>query len=181
MEHNLRATVALHTRTPHALDALLRDLPESWTQSNEGDGTWNVLEVVGHLIYGDRADWMPRVRIILRSGESVAFPPFNRLGHVAEIQGKSLNELLDTFTAVRADRLAELAALSLTAEQLQLRGRHPSLGVVTLSNLLAAWSVHDLTHLHQIARVMAHQYREATGPFSQFLGVLQCNGHSSSA
>jgi hypothetical protein len=181
MEHHLPQTVALLSRTPRALDALLRDLPDPWTKSNEGDGTWNVVEVVGHLIYADRVDWIPRVQIILETGESAPFAPFDRLGHVTEIQGKSLNDLLDTFAAVRADRLAKLASLSLTAEQLQLPGRHPALGRVTLSELLAAWVAHDLTHLHQIARVLAHQYREATGPFSRFLGVLQCNGHSSNS
>jgi len=181
MDYRLSDTVALLSRTPHALDALLRDLPDLWTQRNEGDGTWNVSEVVAHLIYGDHVDWIPRARIILASGETLPFQPFDRLGHVAEARGKSLNELLDTFAAVRADRLAELGALSLTAEQLELRGLHPSLGVVTLAELLAAWVTHDLTHLHQITRVMAHQYREATGPFSRFLGVLQCHGHSSNA
>src|ERR1035441_11100575 len=104
MDHQLPDTVALLSRTPRALDALLRDLPDLWTQRNEGDGTWNVVEIVAHLIYADRVDWIPRVRIILAAGETEPFPPFDRLGHIAEIQGKSLNELLDTFAAARDHR-----------------------------------------------------------------------------
>jgi DinB superfamily len=178
MEQNLDQTIALLARTPAALDALLRDLPESWTSHNEGEGTWSPRDIVAHLIYAEHADWMPRARRILESGESKAFDPFDRQGHVTESRAKSLGELLDEFARVRSEALAELRALNLRPDDLAKRGRHPALGAVTLSDLLATWAVHDLTHLHQISRVMAHQYRDAVGPFGPYLGVLQCAGHS---
>jgi hypothetical protein len=179
MEHNLPHTISLLTRTPAALDVLLRDLPEAWTFRNEGANTWSAFDVVGHLIHGERTDWMPRVRMVLQFGETKAFEPFDRWGQERESQGKSLGQLLDEFARLRSENLAELRALNLRQEDLELRGRHPSLGVVTLSDLLATWAAHDLTHLHQISRVMAHQYREAVGPWRAYLGVLQCAGHSS--
>lgn len=178
MEHNLQQTLALLSRTPVMLDALLRDLPEAWTHGKEGEDSWSPFEIVGHLIHAERTDWMPRLRIILQSGETQPFGPFDRLGHVRESQGKSLGELLDEFARARAGSLDDLRALNLRPEDLARRGRHPALGAVTLGELLATWAVHDLTHLHQISRVMAQQYREAVGPWSAYLGVLQCNGHS---
>ena len=179
MEHNLQHTISLLTRTPAALNALLRDLPETWTVRNEGEDTWSAFDVVGHLIHSERTNWMQRARIVLRSGETQTFESFERWGHKRESQGKSLGHLLDEFARLRSENLGELRALNLRQEDLELRGRHPTLGEVTLSELLATWAAHDLTHLHQISRVMAHQYREAVGPWSGYLGVLQCAGHSS--
>jgi hypothetical protein len=180
MDHNLSDTISLLTRTPAALDALLRDLPETWTFRNEGENTWNAFDIVGHLIHADHTDWIPRAKMILQFGESRAFEPFDRLGQVRETRGKSLAQLLDEFARLRSESVAQLRALHLRQEDLERRGRHPELGVVTLSQLLATWAAHDLTHLHQISRVMAHQYRETVGPWSRYLGVLQCAGHSSS-
>ena len=177
--HNLRHTISLLTRTPAALDALLRGLPDTWTFRNEGANTWSAFDVLGHLIHGERTDWMPRARMILQFGESQTFESFDRLGHVPESQGKSLDQLLDEFARLRSENLRQLRALNLRQEDLARRGRHPALGVVTLSQLLATWAAHDLTHLHQISRIMAHQYRETVGPWSAYLGVLQCAGHSS--
>jgi len=157
MEHNLSNTISLLTRTPAALNALLRDLPDVWTARNEGENTWSAFDVVGHVIHGERTNWMPRARMILQFGDTRAFDPFARL---------------------RSDNLRELGSLNLNAEDLAPRGRHPALGPVTLSQLLATWAAHDLTHLHQISRIMAYQYREAAGPWSQYLGVLHCVGHS---
>jgi hypothetical protein len=179
MEHNISHTMLLLARTPPVLNALLRDLPETWTARNEGDNTWTAFDVVGHLIHGEQVDWMPRAKILLEFGETRAFDPFDRLGHVRKSEGKSLGELLDEFAAVRSKSLDELRALNLQPEDFDRRGRHPALGVVTLSQLLAAWAGHDLTHLHQISRIMAHQYRESVGPWSAYLGVMQCAGHSS--
>jgi hypothetical protein len=181
MEHNLQHTISLLTHFPRALNALLRDLPEAWTLRNEGENTWSAFDVVGHLIHAERTDWMPRAKIVLQFGESQTFASFDRSGHVQESQGKSLGQLLDEFAHLRSENLNELRALNLRPEDLELCGRHPALGVVTLSQLLATWAAHDLTHLHQISRIMAHQYREAVGPWSRYLGVLQCAGHSSSA
>jgi len=179
MQHNLQNTISLLTRTPAALNALLRDLPEAWTLRNEGENTWSAFDIIGHLNHGERTDWMPRARMVLQFGETQAFEPFDRQGHAREMQGKSLAYLLDEFARLRSESLAELLALNLRQEDLERRGRHPSLGVVTLSELLATWAAHDLTHLHQISRVMAHQYREVVGPWSAYLGVLQCAGHNS--
>jgi hypothetical protein len=179
MEHTLQDTISLLSRTPTALDAFLRDLPETWIFQNEGNGTWNAFEVVGHLIHGELTDWMPRAKIILDFGDSRAFEPFDRWAQARASQGKSLGQLLDEFARLRAENLDELRTMKLGPEQLERRGRHPELGVVTLSQLLATWVVHDLTHLHQISRTMAQQYREAVGPWSAYLGVLRCAGHSS--
>ena len=137
------------------------------------------VRVVGHLIHGERTDWMPRARMVLQSGETQTFESFDRWGHVRESEGKSLGQLLDEFARLRAENLGELRAFNLRPEDLERRGRHPDLGAVILSELLATWAAHDLTHLHQISRVMTHQYREAVGPWSAYLGVLQCAGHSS--
>jgi hypothetical protein len=179
MEHDLRETIALLGRTPAALDSLLRDLPETWTHRDEGENTWSVFDVVGHLIHGEHTDWMPRAKMVLQFGETRTFEPFDRRGHVRESAGKSLGQLLDEFARLRAKNLDELRALNLQPKDLELRGRHPFFGVVTLSELLATWAAHDLTHLHQISRIMAHQYQEAVGPWTAFLGVMQCAGHSS--
>ena len=178
MEQPLQQTMALLSRTPASLDAFLRDLPDSLTRQNEGGNTWSAYDIVGHLVYAERTDWMPRVKMILEFGETRAFEKFDRLGQVRESQGKSLEQLLDEFAGVRAENLDELRALNLQKEALNRLGRHPSLGVVTLSQLLATWAAHDLTHLHQLSRIMAHQYREAVGPWSAYLGVLKCAGHS---
>jgi DinB superfamily len=179
MEHKPQDTISLLSRTPAALDALLRDQPETWTIRNEGENTWSALDVVGHLIHGERTDWMPRVTLMLQFGEARTFDPFDMSGHLQVIQGKSLGQLLDEFARLRSENLGELRALNLRPDDLERRGRHPAFGLVTLSELLATWAVHDLTHLHQISRIMAHQYREAVGPWSKYLGVLQCAGHSS--
>jgi hypothetical protein len=180
MEQKLQQSLALLARTPAVLDVLLRDLPETWTLQNEGENTWSAFDVVGHLIHCERTDWMPRVKMILQFGESQTFAPFDRWGHVQESRDKSLGQRLDEFGRLRSENLSELRSLNLRPEDLDRRGRHPAFGPVTLSALLATWAAHDLTHLHQISRVMAHQYREAVGPWSVYLGVLQCAGHSSS-
>ena len=178
MEHNLPQTIALLERTPATLNVFLRELPDSLTRQNEGGDTWSAYDIVGHLVYAERTDWMPRVKIILEFGEARAFEKFDRLGQVKESRGKSLVQLLDEFARVRAENLKELRALNLQTEDLNRCGLHPSLGAVTLSQLLATWAAHDLTHLHQLSRIMAHQYREAVGPWSAYLGVLKCAGHS---
>jgi hypothetical protein len=178
MQQNLQHTMALLARTPSSLNALLRDLPQEWTMQNEGGNTFNAFDVIGHLIHGERTDWMPRAKRILEFGETRAFDPFDRRAQEAESDGKPLGQLLDEFARLRSDNLAELRSLKLGPEDLNRRGVHPALGTVTLSQLLATWAAHDLTHLHQISRIMAHQYREAVGPWSAYLGVMQCDGHS---
>jgi hypothetical protein len=175
---SLAEAVALLVRTPAALSALLCGLPDMWVRRNEGRDTWSAFDIVGHLIVGERTDWIPRLRIILEKGEARQFDPVDRLAQFEESQGKSLDQLLDDFARLRRESLAALQTLNLQQEDWTRRGKHPSLGVVTPSELVATWAVHDLTHIHQLSRVMAHQYRNAVGPWSAYLGVLQCAGHS---
>jgi hypothetical protein len=187
-DFNLPEAIAILTRTPATLNALLRGLPDLWVRSNEDrsnenrtdekNETWNAFDIVGHLIVGERTDWMPRVRIILQNGEARPFDPFDRFAQSKEIPNQSLDQLLDEFARLRAENLAALQALNLRSDDFSRRGTHPALGVITLSQLLATWTVHDLTHLHQLSRVMAHQYHNAVGPWSAYLGVLHCSGHS---
>jgi len=177
-ELNLAEAVAVLTRTPASLDALLRGLPYAWVRRDEGNGTWSTFDIVGHLIFGEKTDWMPRARIILEHGESRAFDRFDRFAQFRESQGKSLEQLLDEFARLRNENLTALNGMNLQPRDFAKRGKHPELGVVTLAQLVATWAVHDLTHVHQVSRVMAHQYRDAVGPWSAYLGVLQCDGHS---
>lgn len=177
MMHDLENTIALLERTPAALDALLRGLPEFWTMQGEGEKTWSAFDVVGHLIHCEADDWVPRAKRILAEGESRCFDAFDRWGHLQLVEGKSLAELLDKFAARRAENLKELRGWNLTAEDLEKRGLHPALGSVKLGQLLATWAAHDLNHLHQMARVMAHQYREVVGPFVTCMGVMSCDAH----
>jgi len=181
MDFNLPNSIALLARTPSTLNALLRDLPDAWTKANEGENTWTPIDVVAHLLYTDRTNWEPRAQTILQVGETKSFDPFRRFGHVDERKGKSLPQLLDEFAQLRSETLSELRAWNLSPDDLAKRGQHPALGTAKLSQLIAAWTVHDLTHLHQITRILAHQYREAVGPWNKFLGVLQCAGHSAPA
>jgi len=174
VEHDLQNTIALLARTPAALDALLRGLPEAWTMRNEGENTWTVFDVVAHLAYLERTDWIGRARRILEFGETRPFDSVNRVGFRQDSQGKSLGQLLDEFARVRSENLDTIRAMNLHGEDLARRGLHPALGPVTLSQLLATWAAHDLTHLHQLSRIMAHQYRDAVGPWSAYLGVMQC-------
>jgi hypothetical protein len=181
MQDDLDNTVALLGRTPRVLDALLRGLPPGWTQSNEGQSTWTATTVVAHLLHVEHENWIPRAKLILESGDGKPFARFDREGYVHFSQGRTLEQLLDEFGVARENSLRELHALRLKPEDFERKGQHPSLGLVTLSQLLAAWAGHDLTHLHQISRIMAHQCREAVGPWGKFLGVLHCAGHSEAA
>lgn len=182
-EFSLADSIAILSRTPGTLDALLRGMPDIWIRSNEGrtqEGkeSWHPFDIVGHLVVGERTDWMPRARIILEHGENRMFDRFDRLAQEKESAGKSLDQLLDEFAGLRKENIIALQALNLQPADLVRRGMHPELGVCTLSQLLATWAVHDLTHLHQISRVMSYQYRDAVGPWQAYLGVLHCSGHS---
>jgi hypothetical protein len=178
MDLNLTEALALLERTPRALDAFLRGMPDIWTQSNEGGSSWTPFDIVGHLVHCERADWMPRIERILHQGESQPFEPLDREAQNQDSRGKTIDTLLSEFADLRAGNLDLFRQMNLGPQDLLRRGLHPALGPVTLSNLLATWAAHDMTHLHQLSRVLAHQYREAVGPWSKFLGVLQCNGHS---
>lgn len=169
---DLAEALPLLERTPATLQALLAGLPDSWITATEGPGTWSPYDVVGHLIHGERTDWLVRTRHILAHGDAVAFVPFDREAMLTASNGKGLAELLGTFTELRSTNLEQLRALELSASALQRPGRHPALGAVTLGQLLAAWVVHDLGHLGQIARVMAKRYRDIVGPWREYLPVL---------
>jgi uncharacterized damage-inducible protein DinB len=177
-EFSVDQAMLILRRTPTTLRALLDGLPDAWAHSNEGEGTWSPFEIAGHMVHGERTDWMPRVRMILEHGQSRPFEPFNRFAQLQASADKSLEQLLEAFAHLREDNLAALASLELQPADLTRRGMHPALGTVTLAELLATWAVHDLTHLHQLSRVLAHQLRGAVGPWSAYLGVLQCAGHS---
>lgn len=170
--------LVLLERTPTALAALLGGLPDAWTRRDEGAGTWSAYDVIGHLRYCEREDWIPRVRRILAEGEAVALTPLDRWAQARENATETLAARLDGFARMRTGNLQALRSLNLHADDMARRGQHPSLGVVTLGQLLATWAAHDLTHLHQIARVLAHQQRSAVGPWRRYLGVLRCDGHS---
>jgi hypothetical protein len=169
---NLDDAMTVLERTPAALGTLLAGLPETWVRATEGDGTWSPYDVIGHLIHGERTDWIPRARHIL-AGETRAFEPFDRMAQFTESQGKSLGELLTTFADLRRENVAALIGMNLTEADLGRRGLHPELGDVTLGQLLATWVVHDLDHVAQIARTMAKVYKEATGPWSEYLSILR--------
>jgi DinB family protein len=160
-------------RTPGVLDAWLRDLPESWSDvRTEGPESFSPRDNVGHLISGERTDWIARTRMILDRGEQATFVPFDRFAFRREIEGRPLGDLLDEFAALRRENLAVLRGFRLQAADFARRGRHPGLGSVTLSQLLATWAVHDLGHIAQVARVMAKRYTLAVGPWVDYLPVL---------
>jgi uncharacterized damage-inducible protein DinB len=158
--------------TPAVLRAWLSDLPNSWTMANEGPETWSPFDIVGHLIHGERTDWMDRVELILARGDSRPFIPFDRFAQFEASRGKSLAELLDTFAELRDSNLTRLQSLALKREDFARPGRHPELGPVNLGQLLATWVAHDLNHLGQIARVMGRQYTDAVGPWVEYLPML---------
>ena len=172
MEFRLDHAKEILRRTPATLSSLLRDIPEEWCLSNEGSESWSPFDVIGHLIHGEKADWIPRAKIILEYGESRAFEPFDRFAMFEKSRGKNLGELLAEFERLRVGSLRELEKMNLTPEALGRRGQHPELGTVTLGQLLSTWVVHDFGHIGQVARVMAKQYGEAVGPWRAYLPIL---------
>lgn len=172
MDFDLAGSVAVLERTPSALRAMLSGLPDEWINANEGPETFTPYDVLGHLIHGERTDWMKRAKIILDQGEERRFPPYDRFAQFEESKGKSIAELLGEFARLRAENLRTLAGWKLTVAQLALEGEHPKFGSVTLRQLLATWTAHDLSHVAQIARVMAKQYRGAVGPWREYLPIM---------
>ena len=168
---DLSDAVAVLERTPATLTMLLDGLPDTWIRATEGDGTWSPYDVIGHLIHGERTDWIPRVRHIL-AGKTDPFEPFDRTAQFRESETRSLNELLTAFADLRRENLKALKEMSLRTTDLQKPGLHPELGPVTLGQLLATWVAHDLDHIGQIARTMAKVYKDATGPWSAYLSIL---------
>lgn len=172
MEFNLDDATEVLRRTPATLRMLLEGLPDPWIHENEGPDTWSPFAVLGHLIHGEKTDWIPRARIILDAGEARAFDPFDRFAQFRDSQGRTISGLLDDFAALRAANIEALRGLGLTEADLERRGIHPAFGPVTLRELLATWVTHDLGHIAQIARVMAKRYAGAVGPWREYLPVL---------
>ena len=172
MDFNITQGIAVLERTPGTLRAMLHDLDTAWLDATEGPDTWSPYVILGHLVHGERANWIPRARFILSQSASRHLPPYDRFAHFRESQGKSLSGLLDEFGRLRAESLATLAAWQLTDAELALDGEHPEFGAVTLRQLLATWVVHDLGHIAQTTRVMAKQYRDAIGPWRAYLPIV---------
>ncbi|MGC4081404.1 MAG: DinB family protein [Vicinamibacterales bacterium] len=173
MEFRFESAVPVLRQTPRTLRCLLADLPSEWTTATEGPGTWSPYDVVGHLIHGERADWIPRVEHLLQHGDAVPFPTFDREAMFTASKGQSLDQLLDRFAALRQASLARLDALALTETDLDRTGRHPAFGIVTLRQHLATWVAHDMTHIAQVSRVIARQYQDAVGPWQAYLSILK--------
>jgi hypothetical protein len=172
MDFDTAAGIAVLERTPQTMRAMLEGLPSEWIDATEGPETWSPYVIVGHLIHGERTDWIARAEIILAQGPERRFTPYDRFAQFQESQGKSLADLLDEFARLRAGNLAMLTAWRLTDAQLDLTGEHPEFGSVTLRQLLATWVAHDLGHIAQTARVMAKQYRDAIGPWRAYLPIV---------
>jgi hypothetical protein len=172
MTFDLEQALEILQRTPAILQAWLGGLSEGWSRNNYGPDTFSPFDVVGHLLHGEETDWMTRARLILEQGEKQPFAPFDRYAMYETSKGKTMADLLQAFATLRQQNLAALRSLRLTPEQLDLRGQHPALGQVTLRQLLATWVVHDLNHLHQIAKAMAFQYQKEVGPWREYLSIL---------
>lgn len=173
MQYSLETALPVLRRTPACLSALLSGLPEAWTRSGPGGDGWSPYDVVGHLIHGERADWMPRAKSLLAHGESRPWQPFDRLAQQAEDQTRPIEILLDEFAALRRENIDALQSLALTEDDWPRTGLHPEFGRVTLAQLLATWVAHDLSHVAQIARTMARQYADQIGPWSRYLPILE--------
>ncbi|MFD0824786.1 DinB family protein [Neobacillus sp. M.A.Huq-85] len=173
MNFNLNEAIEVLERTPQTLEYFLSGLSKEWLQSNEGEGTWNISEVVGHLIEGEKHDWIPRLEIILQEGEGKPFPPFDRYSHLKENPKRPIEEKLREFSILRKKNVTKLKNLIENERYLELTGTHPAFGKVKVRELLSTWVVHDLTHISQIVRVMAERYRMDIGPWIEYLGILK--------
>ncbi len=173
MKFDVGKALEILERTPVVLDSMLQGISEDWTSVNEGGDTWSVFDILGHLIHGEKTDWIPRAEIILSENRDKTFRPFDRFAQFEDSRGKSLAQLLEEFKTLRESNVEKLRSKNLTDETLHEKGIHPAFGQVTLSQLLSTWVVHDLNHIAQIARVMAKQYKDEVGPWTAYLRILQ--------
>ncbi|PLT28114.1 DinB family protein [Peribacillus deserti] len=173
MHFNLKESIEILERTPKALEHYLSGLSEAWLLGNEGEGTWNVTEVVEHLIQAEKHNWIPRMEMILQEGEGKPFPPFDRFSHLQQVHKQTIKQQLFEFNSIRAENIDTLQKLIDSEVYLEKTGSHPEFGTVKLRELLSAWVVHDLTHTAQIVRVMAERYRTDVGPWMEYLGILK--------
>jgi hypothetical protein len=173
LDFTIDKSIEILERTPDVLNTMLQNISADWTSNNEGSDTWSVYDIIGHYIHGEKTDWVPRAAIILSENPDKKFIPFDRFAQFTDSKGKSLTELLNEFQQLRKENIEWLLSKNITIKDLEEKGIHPAFGEVTLSQLLAAWVVHDLNHIAQISRVMAKQYKEATGPWPAYLKILQ--------
>jgi uncharacterized damage-inducible protein DinB len=173
VEFDLELSCALLERTPGVLDSLLRGLPEQWSRARASPDSWSAFDVLGHLIHGERTDWLPRLRVVLEHGTARTFEPFDREAMFEQDHDETLESLLDAFIELRQTNIASLRSLQLDQRHFKLRGMHPAFGEVTVSQLLATWVAHDMSHLSQITRTLAWQYRESVGPWREYLSILR--------
>jgi len=173
MNFSLPKSIEILERTPDVLITMLRNISSDWSSNNEGGETWSVYDIVGHLIHAEKTDWIVRMEIILSDKSDKTFESFDRFAQFENSKGKSLSQLLDKFKALRKMNIEHLRSKKLTNENMEEKGIHPSLGEVSLSQLLATWTVHDLNHIAQISRVMAKQYKAEVGPWEAYLKILQ--------
>jgi uncharacterized damage-inducible protein DinB len=172
MKFDLVKTISVLERTPIVFKSLLNGLSKDWTLQNEGENTWSPYDVIGHLVHGERTDWIPRISIILSDTENKTFEPYDRFAQFEMSKGRTLKELLNDFETLRKNNITYLRTRNLSEKEMALGGNHPELGPVTISQLLAAWVVHDLGHIAQVSRVMAKQYKEEVGPWPKYLTIL---------
>jgi uncharacterized damage-inducible protein DinB len=173
MNFTIEKSIEILERTPNVLNTMLQNISADWTSNNEGGETWSVYDIIGHLIHGEKTDWIPRTAIILSEKPDRTFEPFDRFSQFEESEGKSLTKLLDEFKILRKKNIKYLRSKKITGKKLEEKGIHPAFGEVTLSQLLSTWVVHDLNHIAQISRVMAKQYKAAVGPWIEYLRILQ--------
>lgn len=172
MGFTIEKSIEILERTPDVLNTLLKNISADWTSNNEGGETWSAYDIIGHLIHGEKTDWIPRAEIILSEKSDKTFVPFDRFAQFKDSEGKSLAQLLDEFKMLRAKNIEHLRSKNLTEKNLEEKGIHPAFGEVTLSQLLSTWVVHDLNHIAQISRVMAKQYKAEVGPWIEYLRIL---------
>ena len=173
MKFQIKQAIEILSQTPVTVESLLGNLSNDWTKNEVNSENWSPFDIVGHLIQGEQTDWIPRAEIILATGKNPTFEPFDRFAQFENSKGKTLNELINTFAVLRAKNLETLGKMNLTEEKLQLKGIHPELGEVTLEQLIATWTVHDLAHIKQIVTVLAHKYIENVGVWKEYLSILQ--------
>jgi uncharacterized damage-inducible protein DinB len=173
MNFTVEKSLEILERTPHVLITMLQNISDDWTFTNEGGETWSVYDILGHLIHGEKTDWIPRAEIILSESSDKTFIPFDRFAQFENSKGKSLNQLLNEFKLLRERNVEHLRSKKITSKDLEETGIHPAFGEVTLSQLLSTWVVHDLNHIAQISRVMAKQYKTGVGPWTAYLKILQ--------
>ena len=173
MKFDLKESINILDRTPQVLTNLLSGLPKEWINNNEGKDTWSPFDIIGHLIHGEKTDWMPRLKIILSEAESKQFIPFDRFAQFEHSKGKSIDHLLKEFAQLRKQNLKELKSINITESTLEMTGIHPEFGAVTLTQLLSTWVIHDLSHINQITRVMAKNYKEEAGPWKRYISIIK--------